>query len=190
VQISYGLGWIIQDYKGLLLLQHGGAIDGFRSHVSLVPDNKMGIALLNNLDGNFMNLALSNALIDLLAGLPTRDWNAYFLDIQTKGEVLEKERARLLRAQRKVGTKPSLPLEAYTGKFSDAAYGTCTVVLEQGQLFWLWYYWRCPLEHYQDDIFLANGEGLVDGQAAFALDANGKVGSLKMVGRVFKRLPS
>ncbi len=29
-QISYGLGWIVQDYHGRLLLQHGGAIDGFR----------------------------------------------------------------------------------------------------------------------------------------------------------------
>ena len=189
VQISYALGWVVQDYHGQLLLQHGGAIDGFRSHLSLVPEAKIGIVLLNNLDGGFLNLALSNTLIDHLLGLPYRDWNAYYLDVQLKGEIQEKERARALRAARKQASKPSLPLTAYAGMYRDAAYGTCAIILENGQLLWLWGNWRCPLEHYEDDIFLVNGEGLVDGSTEFRPGPGETAASVKIIGRVFQRVP-
>src|ERR1019366_455253 len=29
-QLSYGLGWFVQDYQGHLLLSHGGSLPGFR----------------------------------------------------------------------------------------------------------------------------------------------------------------
>jgi CubicO group peptidase (beta-lactamase class C family) len=187
VQISYGLGWIIQDYHGRLLLQHGGAIDGFRAHLSLVPEAKLGIALLNNLDRGFMNLALSNTLIDHVLGLPHRDWNAYYLDIQRREEDQLKARAEALRTARKAGTRPTLPLQAYAGEYREAAYGTCEVSLKEGQLIWLWGNWRCPLRHYEDDIFLADGEGM-NGPAEFRVGKDGTVRSLKMIGRVFERV--
>ena len=98
VHISYALGWVLQDYNGQCLLQHGGAIDGFRSHLSLLPDARIGIVLLNNLDRGFMNLALSNTLIDHLLGLPYRNWNAYYLEVQAAGETQEKQHAEELRA--------------------------------------------------------------------------------------------
>src|SRR5262249_25170138 len=31
-QMSYGLGWVIQDYRGQHMIAHGGVIDGFRAH--------------------------------------------------------------------------------------------------------------------------------------------------------------
>ena len=187
VQISYGLGWILQDYRGQRLLLHGGAIDGFRAHLAMVPEAQLGIVLLNNLDRGFMNLALSNALIDHILRLPYRDWNAYYLDIQTKEEARAKDRARDLRAARKTGTKPSLPLEAYTGKYFDAAYGTCEITLERGRLIWLWGTWRCSLEHFQDDTFLAHGEGFEDSPAEFRVGANRSAEAVHVIGRLFRR---
>jgi CubicO group peptidase (beta-lactamase class C family) len=188
VQISYGLGWIIQDYHGQLLLQHGGAIDGFRAHLTMVPEARIGIVLLNNLDRGFMNLALSNTLIDQLLGLPYRDWNAYYLAIQAKEQSLEKERARKLRAGRKADTKPSLNLQAYAGMYREAAYGKCVISVKDGRLVWSWGQWRCPLEHFEKDVFLANAEGLVDAPAAFGVAQNGTVSSLTILGRVFARV--
>src|SRR5262249_54891777 len=76
--MTYCMGWVRQDYRGKLLLSHGGTIDGFRTHITLVPKEKLGIVLLNNLNGTDMNLALSNTLIDYLLGLPRRDWNTEF----------------------------------------------------------------------------------------------------------------
>src|SRR5262249_23758147 len=46
--MNYGLGWVLQDYRGHFLVSHAGAIDGFRVHITLVPDAKLGLVLLNN----------------------------------------------------------------------------------------------------------------------------------------------
>jgi CubicO group peptidase (beta-lactamase class C family) len=187
VQVSYGLGWIIQDYRGRLLLQHGGAIDGFRSHLSLVPQAKLGIVLLNNLDRGFMNLALSNALIDQVLGAPFKDWNTYYRDMQAQDEAAEKARMKQALAGRKPGTKPSLPLEAYAGKYVNAAYGPCEISLENARLHWKWANWRCEFEHFQDDIFLAKGEGLLDSPVEFQLSKDRKVASVRIIEQVFER---
>jgi hypothetical protein len=74
-QMTYCMGWVRQDYRGQLLLSHGGTLDGFRTHITLVPRAQLGIVLLNNLHGSDMNLAVSNTLVDRILGLqPTRDW--------------------------------------------------------------------------------------------------------------------
>jgi CubicO group peptidase (beta-lactamase class C family) len=44
--MAYGMGWAIQDYRGHHLVSHGGAIDGFRAMVALLPDEHYGIAIL------------------------------------------------------------------------------------------------------------------------------------------------
>jgi CubicO group peptidase (beta-lactamase class C family) len=45
---SYGLGWMIQQWEGRRLVQHGGNIDGYFSAVALLPDEGWGFALLGN----------------------------------------------------------------------------------------------------------------------------------------------
>ena len=47
--ISYGMGWVVQDYRGYGLVSHAGAIDGFRVHLTMVPEAKLGIVILSNL---------------------------------------------------------------------------------------------------------------------------------------------
>ena len=47
-KISYGLGWFLQDWKGLKVVQHGGNIDGFNSMVAMIPEKKLGFVMLTN----------------------------------------------------------------------------------------------------------------------------------------------
>src|SRR5260370_13642435 len=91
-QISYGLGWVVQDHRGQLLVSHAGAIDGFRAHITLIPNAKIGIVLLNNLDKANMNLAISNSLVDVLLGPPKKDWNAYVAEQVLKQEAAARTR--------------------------------------------------------------------------------------------------
>ena len=65
---NYAMGWIVQDYRGIKILSHSGWIDGFRVQLALVPEKKIGFAILANLHGTRMNLALGNRLLDLLGG--------------------------------------------------------------------------------------------------------------------------
>src|SRR5262249_2676483 len=102
-------------------LSHGGAIDGFRVHMTLVPKAKMGIALLNNLERTQMNLALSNTLVDQLLGLPFKDWNTHHLDVVKADEAAAAAADKDWLAGRHKGTKPSRELSAYAGAYEDAA---------------------------------------------------------------------
>lgn len=45
---AYGLGWSLSDYRGRKLVAHGGAIDGFRAVVGLVPEERLGVVVLSN----------------------------------------------------------------------------------------------------------------------------------------------
>lgn len=185
--MHYGMGWIVQDYRGKQLLMHGGSIDGFRAHLTLVPEADLGIALLNNLDGGFANLALSNSVVDLFLGVPgPQDWSSYFLKLFEDGERDDRARARELRDNRDPKGPPR-PLSAYAGAYRDEVYGNCRIDVEGGKLIWSWAKLRSPLEHYQGDVFLANYGPLVDAPFAFTVGPGGAVESFRGVGRVFRR---
>ncbi len=48
---SYGLGWMLRErFNGLTLRRHGGSLKGISSHVGMVPELGLGIAVLTNLD--------------------------------------------------------------------------------------------------------------------------------------------
>ena len=49
---SYALGWMVSMYRGRLLVRHGGNIDGFSAMVALLPDQKIGIVVLSNLNAD------------------------------------------------------------------------------------------------------------------------------------------
>jgi CubicO group peptidase (beta-lactamase class C family) len=189
--ISYGMGWVIQDYRGYGLVSHAGAIDGYRVHLTLVPEAKIGIVILSNLHQTRMNLPLSNSIVDLLLGLPKNDWNGHFLDLVKKDEADAKERARQLQAKRHLDTKPSRELGEFTGTFEDAAYGSSSIKLEAGKLVWRWNSFTCPLEHFHYDTFTAKNDVLGDPQIVFTLNANGEVATIQIggiVGAEFKKV--
>ena len=49
-QTDYAFGLHISEYRGLKMVEHGGAWRGFRSHVVRFPDQKFGVVILSNLD--------------------------------------------------------------------------------------------------------------------------------------------
>lgn len=180
VLMSYGMGWVLQDYRGVGLCSHAGAIDGFRAHITLVPEKRIGIVLLNNLQFTRMNLALSNSLVDLLLGLPRKDWNALDAEALRKDEAAAAEKARERESQRRRDTKPSRELAAYAGVYENPAYGTVRVTLEKGALVWTWNRFSTPLEHYQYDVFTAPLEVVGSPQIEFDLGTDGAVAALKV----------
>ncbi len=181
-QMSYGMGWVVQDHSGHRLLQHAGAIDGFRCHFALVPEARLGIALLCNLDQTRMNIALSNGLLELLLGLPHRDWNQVVFEAERKAhaEVEEKERQRLSR--RHLHTHPSRELAGYIGRYEHPAYGTVRIALQDGSLVWKWNHFKAALTHYQYDTFTLPIEIMGEPRVVFTLDDRGAVARMKVQG--------
>lgn len=187
-QMSYGLGWIALDYRGHGAVLHGGVIDGFRAQLTLVPKARLGIAVLSNLDHTFMNFALTNALLDTVLRLPYKDWNTIVHEALIKGEEEKLTELKELMASRKPGTKASIPLEAFAGRYKDAAYGPCRIKLEKGGLVWEWGRFRCPLEHFHFDVFIGREEVLLADTLFTFQVKNGIAHACQVMGQTFRRV--
>ena len=182
-QMSYGLGWFLMDYRGRHVVNHGGAIDGFRANFTMLPKERIGIIVMSNLGDDNMPEALRYSILDELLGVAdSKDWNAYVKSVAGPGpEAAQVEREK----NRKPGTKPTLELGTYAGLFQDPAYGVARVSYEAGKLYLDWNGAHNPLEHYHYDTFLAD-----QAFVAFQLDAKGVPGSLEYLGQTFRRTRS
>ncbi|MCS7047271.1 MAG: serine hydrolase [Gemmataceae bacterium] len=183
---TYGLGWFGQDYRGRWVLLHGGQIAGFRAQLTLVPEARLGIALLNNLDRTWMNFALSNTLVDRFCQLPAKDWNEHCFALAQLSERLEEARVKKLYADRR-DIKPSVPLAAYVGTYADPAYGSCIISLEKDRLHWQWHNLRSPLEHFEADTFSGTAEPVDHFLFTFVVNDQGQVTGLRAMDRLFHR---
>jgi CubicO group peptidase (beta-lactamase class C family) len=191
-QMSYGLGWIIQDYRGRLHYSHGGHLEGFRSRIVLVPRARLGIGLLMNADAGTsqtsMHLAATNNLLDLLLKLPKKDWNAYYLAQDKKQADETRSRQAAREAGRRKGTRPSRKLQAYEGTYEEPAYGRAVISLKDGTLRLRWSSGKARLEHFHFDTFTAREDTLLaNQQAVFHLGADGEVATMDFLGVTFKK---
>lgn len=193
---SYGLGWFVHDYRGLLCVSHGGTLAGVRAQCLLIPEAKIGVCVLANLRPTLFPEAVVRSIADRLLGLPPLDWvkickeqMAYF-DFQN-AIALQKR-----RQNRKPDTHPTLPLDAYCGYYEQPAYGTARVFLQQQQLHVSWGRYLFRLQHYHHDTFTAvllepvEEVPLFDRgifEAHFVLSPNGDIGGLTLFGQEFHR---
>jgi CubicO group peptidase (beta-lactamase class C family) len=186
VQLSYAMGWVVNDYRGLKVVGHGGLIDGFRIQLTLVPDRDLGFAVLTNLHDSRMPMALTNALIDLYCALKPKDWNEYYVKVEANAA---KARTAALAARERArdpDTKPSLPLADYEGKYEHPAYGTATVTRADGKLTARFSTFTYPLEHFERDSFRVT-DGFFEEELAVFTVKDGKVAGLKLSGIEFGR---
>jgi CubicO group peptidase (beta-lactamase class C family) len=187
-QRSYGLGWQISDYRGRRLLEHGGATDGFRARILLLPKERLGLVLLTNAEETECLNATGNILLDHLLGLEARDWHGFF----GKRAAAARER-KPRQVKRRSATKPSLEPSGYAGTYRDRAYGDAAIRVEGKNLRLAWSSFQVPLEHYHYDTFIvrAGKEAArpLEGELVlFTLDGAGRVETLGMLGRTFRRV--
>ncbi len=66
--IGYGLGWMLHDWQGRHVVEHGGNIDGFGAQVTLVPEENLGYVLLTNVTATPLQSMSINLVCDALLG--------------------------------------------------------------------------------------------------------------------------
>ena len=126
---SYGFGWFIQDYRGQHVWMHTGSINGLCALIGLMPNEKLGVYVLENLDHAEIRHGLMYSVFDLYNGGKGRDWSADLKPLFERRPSL----AGNAGAQRTTSA-PSLPLERYAGTYVDSAYGEIRVTFENGAL--------------------------------------------------------
>jgi CubicO group peptidase (beta-lactamase class C family) len=186
--MAYAMGWVVQDYRGEQLVSHPGALNGFRTHVDLLPRRNSGFVVMINSGRGTALVAARNALADLLSKKATRDWNAYYLMLDRKAQEKELEKKKERAAKRIPATQPTLPLDAYAGSYENAAYGKATIAIDDGKLALRWHQLNVPLAHYHYDVFDAVSEvDWLDEQLVFDLTPDHRVKSFTLWGEEFVR---
>lgn len=183
---AYGLGFQLRDYKGRKLAMHGGALQGFYSRVVLVPEEKLGIAILTNAESGGALASLQYRLLDRYLGAAPTDWIRIVGDIEK--EAYEKDLAAQKKASatRAAKSQPSLPLESYDGEYRDAWYGSVTIKPVGGKR--VMAFSKTPdltgeLEHFQHDTFIVRWKERnfnADAYVSFSLNPDGSIERMKM----------
>lgn len=130
LSVGYGLGWMVEVYRGHRIIQHSGGIDGFSSRVVIVPERGFGVALLANLDGSSLPQACAYHALDEALGLEPLPWGERLYDRERS----TRDSSSQARSDRVNSTRtknpPTHPATAYNGSYAHPGYGTITVNLD------------------------------------------------------------
>jgi CubicO group peptidase (beta-lactamase class C family) len=188
--MSYGMGWVIQDYLGERLVSHAGLIDGFRVQITLVPQKKLGIVVLTNLHDARMTTAVCYSFLDILLGLKHRNWDDYLLHVgKQEAETLAVQRKQR-EEKRQRNSDPPLPLRQYVGTYEDEAYGKMEITLERGELQWRWNRFTSAMKHFQENTFTVEPGPIAEFELQFIV-SGAEVTALKVldpIGREFRKI--
>jgi len=131
---TYALGWFQEDYSGRMVDFHTGSIDGMVAIVGLIPDERLGVYVLANLDHAEVRHALMYRVFDAYFGNPPRDWSGDLLKLYGGLGAAGDSARRRTEARRIPNTHPSLSLDQYAGTYADSLVGDVVVSLENGTL--------------------------------------------------------
>ncbi len=155
---GYGLGWVLNDYHGHLVVSHTGGYDGMYSSVYLLPHDKTGIVVLTN-SMRSIGPMLSFEIMDKLFGLPQKDWKERGIK-QDKAQL--EERASRIKERtdaRQPGTLPTLSHEQISHLYRSPMYGDTRILNENAQLiidFLPAPGLKARLTHWHHDVYLLN----------------------------------
>jgi CubicO group peptidase (beta-lactamase class C family) len=183
---AYGLGFSLRDYKGRKIAMHGGALQGFYSTVLMVPEEKLGIAILTNAENGPAMTALYWRILDQYLKVPASDWITLYAAQEAAAHKEELERQGKEVSARAARSSPSLPLASYDGDYEDPWYGKVTIRAEGGKR--MMRFVRTPdltgeLEHFQHDTFIVRWKERnfnADAYVTFALNPDGSIERMKM----------
>lgn len=182
---AYGLGWFLEDYRGRLIVHHGGNIDGMSALVWMVPEEKLGVVILTNMNGSGLPNALAHQITDMYLGGGKKDWSATALVAVKEQQARAAQNAGNAERNRVKDTKPSLALDKYAGDYQNEMYGAMKIEHKDGKL-WL----KGPgafsgeLEHWHFDMFRIKYDDPMMGRAfaTFVLDQQARPVTLRIDG--------
>jgi len=183
---AYGLGWVLNEYRGYKVVSHTGGLSGMVSKVTLVPDLKLGVVVLTNQEAGGAFSAISLSILDQYMKAPPTDWIAAYDVLAKLGQKNAAEVVNKASAARNKASKPSLALSGYTGRYRDPWYGDVTIKEEAGKLTMRFSHSAALIgerEHWQYDTFIARWKDRAmnaDAYVTFSLKPDGTVDQIKM----------
>jgi CubicO group peptidase (beta-lactamase class C family) len=137
-EAEYGLGWVIGKYKNEKVVYHHGGFPGYRSHISYLPEKKIGVAVLVNDAGAGGRAAHVVATYAYDWWLKSEGLEAdYAKQLQDLVENYEKGKQGAMTAFADRAKRPnqlSLPYDAYAGRYTSDYFGTVYITSDGNRL--------------------------------------------------------
>ncbi len=93
---SYGLGWFLKDWQGLAEVGHGGNTRGFTADMFFLPEHRLGMVILTNLQlANQFLGSMEQKLIELLFGAERKAEGMVTAEKNAREETAEVMRKRI-----------------------------------------------------------------------------------------------
>lgn len=183
---GYGLAFVVQEYRGHKMITHTGSLPGYVSRVAMIPELRLGVAVLTNQEAGAAYEAITYHILDHYLDAPATDWLEAYRMVRERRDAASAAIENEAGMTRDTASRPSLPLTAYAGTYSDAWYGDVAIALEDGGL--VIRFSKTPslvgdLEHWQYDTFIArwrDRELRADAYVTFALNPDGGIDMAKM----------
>jgi hypothetical protein len=184
--LGYGLGFFIQDYRGMKIVTHTGGLPGYLSRVIMVPEKNVGVAVLSNGESEAFEAIAWQALDDAL-GAPRFDWVNGYATLSARNDSANAAAEQQAAAERDSTAGPALPIARYAGTYRDDWYGDVNIANQNGML--VMQFSHTPsllgdLVHWQYETFLVRWRDRTlraDAFVTFNMDADGQVVSARMV---------
>ncbi len=186
---DYAPGWGVYHYNGLKVLEKGGALDGVRTLLLVVPQKRFAVAILANRNLTALPEALRAALLQQAFGRP----GEADLQPQIRAKAQQLEGLLLAVEPRPAQAKPpSRPLRAYTGTYVNDLFGSWTVAEQNGALVVLAgpARYRASLGPWNGDTLHLLWPGVLSApvQVPFQSDGGGRVSGFDYLGYGFRRV--
>lgn len=163
--VKYGYGIRVEDYRGVKIVEHGGAIAGFGAQLRMIPEHRFAIIVLANRSGARLEKTVEKAMEMMLP----------------------------LKAKIAITPKTALPMSeaemtTYTGKYVHSAGRTIELVAGNGNLYWKRGEQLLPLNKVGDFRFLIPSPDPNElEEFVLVTGANNKVEFLHMDGRAYRK---
>ncbi|KAF9337142.1 hypothetical protein BGZ91_009633 [Linnemannia elongata] len=170
--LTYGLGWMLDSYKGHIFYRHNGATSGYTSDLIMFPDDDLVIASTSNIVkisqiGYYLPIQIADVMLDLPIN-KTSDWIEELAVPQVKEYYTTAKKLSQGFLPPQIPNKPATfanNLRAYVGEYTDPLFGTFVIELEEKEdsktgrkkevLTYKYNELTSVLEHYHYDAFVA-----------------------------------
>lgn len=126
-RFGWGYGWDLGTYEGETLLHRFGGFAGYRSHVSFMPDHRLGVVVLVNGDATASPTAdlVANYAYERLLGRPDLEsrFEARLDSVVAGGARFDEQVAEHLEERAARAAPLPHPLEAYAGVYESPVLG-------------------------------------------------------------------
>ena len=188
---KYGLGWQIGKYREENVTYHHGGFAGWSSHISFMPDRKIGVAVMINEStaGGRAGHLLATYAYDRLLGKDTQE--NYSRQLQELSDRYGKMKQQMISSFKSRASRTSQltrPLPDYTGRYSNDMLGNIDISVDGNTLRVRMGYLNIASTPFTKKetirVEMTPGEGEV---IEFNTGADGRVNSLTYAGMTFAR---